>query len=347
MDDGEMMPASLTIEPLQNHKTPTTTTYKYFLALIQLWEEQGKPMDGKVLFSSRDVANILNLKWSGTVSTQLERELAVLDSAKFTWEWSFIDEENEKKALVQRMNILTNSTYVKGRLRRKKEKFTSLHTVTFHEYIVQNLLAGITKPINFHTILSIKNEGAAALYTHLDIILSDKTLWERTAVNLIKDLHLTGERYNSKRTRKAKLEEWIRALHGKSLSHGKLALRIEETKSGDDWKLIVRRTPKRVKNRLPRSPENTPELRQELLELIDGVIGGLDTHKRLYGLFVASYSHRIIRQAVSEYKVDVQNPKNPGAAFTVILHRIAHMHGKEWIKDCGKSCKYRPENLLL
>jgi hypothetical protein len=218
--------------------------------------------------------------------------------------------------------------------------------VTFHEHIVQNLIAGITKPINFHTILSIKNEGATALYTHLDIVLSSKNLWERTAQNLINDLHLTGERYQSKRTRKAKVEEWVKELDGKLLSHGKLSLTIEQTADGSDWKLVARRIPKKTTNRLPRKPVNPPELRQELLELIDGVIGGMDTHKRLYELFVASYDASIIRQAVSEYKVDVINPREPRRVFTAILHRLIHVRGKDWIKPCTKNCKFRPENSL-
>lgn len=52
--------AFLTITPEYGNQTPTTTTVRVYLGMVQLWTNYGCPEDGIVRFSTRQLASIID-----------------------------------------------------------------------------------------------------------------------------------------------------------------------------------------------------------------------------------------------------------------------------------------------
>lgn len=337
---------SVKVEPIQGNRTPTTTTYEVFLAICHLWEEQGKPLDGWVHFSSRQIANVLGKKWSGQLAKRIDDELAVLKGSLMTWRWSFTDNDRAKVEYVDSMNFLSSKQYVNTAYRRKSQKFDVLHKVEINSLILANMVAGQTKPINFKTYLAIEDSGAKVLYSFLDVILANKTVWERRLEGLLTDLDIQADRYKTKFARKALVAKWIKTLNGLDLFHGKLTLELKETADKKDWKIVARRTPRIVKNRTPKKLANSKDVVAILVEDITAAAGQGDTHQNLYKMFAKFYPAEMIYQAISEMKADT-SPNSKGKMLTAIMHRLAHSKGFDWIKPCSTECKYRPENSLF
>ena len=65
VNGDQSLDASLTVTPLVGLKTPTTTTPRVYLALIQVWEHMGQPEDGIVQFSARQLAAVIGWRWAG------------------------------------------------------------------------------------------------------------------------------------------------------------------------------------------------------------------------------------------------------------------------------------------
>lgn len=335
-------PSKLLIEPVEGQKTASTITYRTFLGLVRIWELRDKPADGKIVFSGRELASILKLKWGGYISQQFQREIKNLTGVRYTWEWAFADDRKNVLQLVEDMHILSGSAYLRKDIRLKEQKFEVLHRVQFHDLILKNLLAGRTKPVELETFLSISNGAAASLYMRLDLILADKTHYERRSAKLFeKDLALTSERYKKRYLRKAKLKELITQLDGKNISTGLLQLSLAETADQTDWKLVARKVPHRQKV-IPAESTKPMSLINDLVSEIYNTVGQGD-RMRLWESLARTYPENLIRQAVSEFRVDApENLTHAGKFFTAIVHRLAHQRGLPWIKECGDNCKHRP-----
>jgi hypothetical protein len=345
LKNGQKAAAYLLIQPIYGGKTFTTKTRKVYLALTQLWEQRRRG-DDTVLFSAREIANMLGIKWAGKrVAKEIYKEIEALRSCIFTWQYSFIDPNGDKISLLDHINILDKFSYVSREIRKENvHKFQGLHLIRFSEPIRANLKSNKTKPTYFDIILSIKGEIASVLYARLDIILSSNEFYERTSKGLFDDLHLEGEKgYKYASQRKQKLEKAMKEIAGKEISTGMLSLKLEKTVDGTDWKLVARRvipllSPK--KSRLL-SPANPSEIVPLLVEDIGEVIGNVQQKRRLYETFAVYYPASLIHRALSEYKADVKDPKNSGRVFTAILHRLAHEVGRGWIRPCDDSCRYQ------
>jgi hypothetical protein len=345
LKNGEKAAAYLLIQPIYGGKTFTTKTRKVYLALTQLWEQRRRD-DDTILFSAREIANMLGIKWAGKrVAKEIYREIEALRSCLFTWQYSFIDPHGEKINLLDHINILDKFSYVTRELRKQNaQKFQALHLIRFSEPIRANLKSNKTKPTYFDIVLSIKGEIASVLYARLDIILSSNEFYERTSKGLFDDLHLESEKgYQYASQRKQKLEKAIKELAGKEISTGMLSLKLEKTVDGTDWKLVARRvvplpSPKKSHSL---SPANPTEMIPLLVEDIGAVIGNVQQKRRLYEMFAVHYPASLIHRALSEYKADVKDPKNGGRVFTSILHRLVHESGKDWIRPCGDDCKHQ------
>lgn len=343
---GERIASFLLIEPIYGGRTPTTKTRKVYLALTKMWEERRRA-DDVVVFSSREIANMLGIKWAGKKTAKdLYREIQLLKICPFTWQYSFIDPDGAKADLLDHVSILDKFAYIsrESRKGKKGQQFQALHLVRFSEPILANLKSNKTKPTLFDTILNIKGEIASVLYARLDIVLANNEFYERTTKGLFEDLRLEGEKeYQYPSGRKRKLEKAIKELNGQNISTGVLRLKIERTVDGSDWKLAARRIsfllPERKKSQV--RPANPSELIPLIVADISAVTGEAHTRRRLYEMFAVHYPASLIHRALSEYKADVKDPKNGGRVFTAILHRLVHESGKDWIRPCGDNCKHR------
>jgi len=344
--------ASITIVPAKDRKRPTTTTYRVFLALIQIWEQSGKPANGKFKFSARQLAHVLKWRWAGRdTAERIQEQLSILNGTTIDWARSFYAGD-VLSTLEEEMSLIDAKSYLRRERMSNREFFFGQHSVRLNPDLVENMISGKTKPVNYKAFISIRNEGAATLYNLLDNFLARKLKWERRSLALItQDLEFSGERYQSRRHRLAKLKEFVRDLDGKELSSGRLSLSYEHTADGEDYKLVARKIPRVEKKRTPPKLAN-PEA--DIPYIVDDLIQGLRDafrtpvradSRKTFTVLARWYPKDMLFQALSIVKADMRETvKSPIKAFVYQVHVMAHERKMPWIRDCGPNCRMRPEN---
>jgi len=337
LPDGRKVRASIYIDTFRQ-KTPTTRTRKVYLALQKLTEDKGWNDEERTNFSLYEISNIVGWKWNGKRTIrELRDELLRLRGNLFTWQYSFTGDDGHKVGLLDTFNILDHLKILEKKDRATNQLFLSLSSFRFHEETRKNLKANHTKPTNL-TALKIQGEIASVLYARLDIIMADKTHYERLTEGLFKDLYLEGDtEYRYPSGRKRKLEKAIKEIEGKPISTGVIHLTIERAKETKDWKLVVRKLPfpdETKKVHIPErvGPANPPEAIPLLANDIAETIGQREKNHPLYTRLCKTYT--------------AEEARNPRGYFMAILHRIAHQHGKLWLKECQPHCKYQQPTLL-
>lgn len=239
--DGSKTTAKVEIG-FTNHGVLTTEDQKTYYALVKLWEEQGRSLD-PVQFSLQQLAKHLNKKWGTNVINSLTQSLKKLRVTPFHWENSYFNTSNQET-----MEVLDTFTILSDLkiATRKKDGITNEATgyFRFNDYILKNLQNNHSKPLFFHVVINFKSEIAQLLYIHVDLILSNKDIYERRSKELFEDLGLTGEAYDKKRSkRKQVLEPALAELQGVPLSKGGVIhfAAVLETKDKDDYKVVFRR----------------------------------------------------------------------------------------------------------
>lgn len=242
-DGEEDVTASLSITPQYGRKTPTTTTLRVYLALLQIWTREGQPADGVVMFSARQLCEVIGWKWAGSdTARRIAEHISVLQSTGINWDWAYKNAEGATMRTVSDMNILASAEYNERKKLLKKEKFSALQRVRFNPDLVENMLKGHVRPLNYNAIRSVRNDASLNLYTKLDIYLARKTKWERRSYELFREeLNLEGKMWEKRTRRFAKLKELVSTLDGTELLSGRLRLSIEKTKDGKDYKLVARK----------------------------------------------------------------------------------------------------------
>jgi len=345
--DGTKVKATIQLEPFRG-KTPTTRTRKVYLALQKLTEEKGWSDEERTQFSLYEISQIVGWKWAGKSTVkQIRDELLQLRMTPFIWQYSFVDEEGRKAGLLDTFNILDHLKIWEKRDRAKNQLFLSISSFRFHEEIRKNLKANRTKPTNL-TALEIQGEIASVLYARLDIIMADKTHYERNTTALFQDLYLEGGEYRYPSGRKRNLEKATAELEGKPISTGTLHLTITKTADGKDWKLVATKrtaTTERPRAHIPErvGDANPPEAIPHLVADLAALIGGLPKNQRFYERIFKTYHTDLVYQAMAEWKADGgREARNPCGYFVAILHRLAHQKGKLWLfRQCPDYCKHR------
>lgn len=349
MDNGDPMAAYLLIESGYKNRTPSTKTRKILLALAKFWYERADA-DGNVTFSSRELAETIGIKWAGKrVAKELYEELRILRSSMLTWKLSFESRAGVRENMLDHITILDKFTYYSREERIESwEQFQSLNVVKFSEPIQKNLEAKKTKPTNFTTILSIQGEIALVLYARLDIILADKSAYERRSKELFDDMHLGDVReYKYPSGRKRTLDRAIQELNGKAISTGRLRLSVQKTVDQKDWKLVARKLSlpsgfsKNMGATGKPSHANSPDVASFLAQEIGDVVGRYEEKRRLYERFATSYPSHLTYRALSEFKAESAEVRHSTKFFTAIMHRLAHEANRDWIKPCGPDCRFR------
>jgi len=345
--------ARIVIRPGRDLKTLTTTSYKVFLALVQIWEAQGRPMHGEIMFSARQLAKMLNWKWGGATAERIKEQIEILYTCTLQWEWSFT-KNGEKVDLENGMHLLDEGGgYRPAANRLKKTKFDAIHKVRFNKRILENLLDGATKPIHYFAYISIGNETAANLYTHLDVILAKKSKWERRAYGLIReDLGIDSARYDQKKHRLVFLKKMVAELNLIRFAYGHLKVSVEPTADGKDWKLVasVRRIPE-AKIPPPKKLANDtaviPVIVEDLMEALKSIPGGMreQPSKGFIEALAKWYPKEMLFKTLSVVKADYRGniKKSAVRVFIAELHVEAHRRNLEWISQCHPSpekCKY-------
>lgn len=338
MDGEDEVKASISIHPLKDQIVPTTTTFKVFMAVIQLWRMQGANPSGTVYFSDRQLAEVAGWSFSGVTAKRIATHIAIMQGTTIDWILSYRKKGRDHNS-VQKMSLINDALHVGRESTLRRDRFGANHTVTLHQMLVQNMLNNVVRPINFSALRQIKSDASTRLYMMLDMYLASKPKVERKSDALLKvDLGYQGKRYDNRGERKRSLERLVRDLDGKELTSGKLALAIEETADKKDWKLVARKV-KRIERKRPhvkavRGSEDAEYLADDLLELF----GGVGAPKRGFLVFLCKhYPEPVLRDALSRAKNDYRGNvrKSLGAIFRYELEQI--------VKGRGDLNWYKPE----
>jgi hypothetical protein len=219
--------------------TLTTEEQKLLYVLIKLWEDAGKP-DVQVFFSTRSLARMLKKKgWGTNVIHAITKSLRKLRTIPIEWVNSYFDKTKEGAVLVDRrpFSILGELRVVE----RSQDGAvnSSLGYFKFDDHILRNLQLNYTKPVCIEEFFKLKSEIAQLVYTHVDLIMNDKSRYERRSRELFDDLGLKNAEYEHMYERKRALEKAVKELDGIRLSSGILrSANVEKTNDGKDYKVV-------------------------------------------------------------------------------------------------------------
>lgn len=238
--DGSKELARVTIQRVGKSGLFTTEDQKTYYALIKLWEEKGKP-DGPTAVSIRQLAQILKKGWGSKVLKSLTESLLRLRTVPFIWENSYYnattrETEEHLSAFTILEDLKLHRTRKDGHVNKEQGSFR------FNGHILKNLQANHTKPLYLDVILTFQSDIAQLLYTYLDLIMADKTCYERRSAGLFADLGLEGKAYRNVSDRKRKLARALQELQGVQLSTGTLVeAALTQTVDDKDVKAVFRK----------------------------------------------------------------------------------------------------------
>ena len=222
--------------------TVTTEDQRMFYALIRLWEESGKPADRPVFFSDRQLARLLHKKWGTNVIESINASLRRLRTTPLRWINSYHRNDGSGKSVeeetffnfLEQLKIVTRKEH--GHITNQQGYFK------FGNDILNNLLNNYTKPLFDDEFFKLETEIGQLLYTHIDLVMADKTRYERRTKELFADLGLLlpeNPSYSRQGNRKQGLQRPAAELIGKRLSTGELkSITFERTADGKDYKII-------------------------------------------------------------------------------------------------------------
>jgi hypothetical protein len=237
--------------------TLTTEEQKMFYVLIRLWEEAGKP-DKQVFFSSRALARLLKKKgWGTNVITAITKSLRKLRHVPIEWINSYYDRSKPGAVVVDHLPLSLLGDLRIVERRQDGAVNSSLGYFKFDDRILSNLQLNYTKPVCIEEFFKLRSEIAQLIYSHIDLMLFDKTRYERKSRELFDDLGLKNSEYEHMYERKRAIEKALRELQGIRLSSGVIkTATIEKTVDGKDYKVSFSKGP--VSERLNVAAEILP-----------------------------------------------------------------------------------------
>jgi hypothetical protein len=219
--------------------TLSTEEQKTLYVLIKLWEEGGKP-DTQVFFSSRGLARLLKKKgWGTNVIQAITKSLRKLRTIPIEWINSYFDKTENGAVVVDRrpFTILGDLRIVERR--QDGAVNSSLGYFKFDDHVLTNLQLNYTKPVCIDEFFKLKSEIAQLIYSHVDLMLFDKSKYERRSRELFDDLGLRNAEYGHMYERKRAIARALKELNGIRLSSGVLkSATLERTADRKDYKVV-------------------------------------------------------------------------------------------------------------
>lgn len=218
--------------------TLTTEEQKMLYVLIKLWEDHGKP-DRQVFFSSRELGRMLRKKgWGTNVIDSITKSLRKLRSIPIEWINSYYDQTKKGGVVVDRRPLTLLGDLRVIERRQDGAVNSSQGYFKFDDHILTNLQLNYTKPVCIEEFFKLRSEIAQLIYSHIDLILFDKSKYERKTRALFDDLGLKNVEYLHMYERKRAIEKALKELQGIRLSSGVLkSATIEKTADGKDYKV--------------------------------------------------------------------------------------------------------------
>ncbi len=241
-DDGSKMVSRVEIG-YTHLGTLTTEERKMYGALIEIWEDNGKPADRPVFFSDRLLARILNKGWGTNVRDSIVKSLRKLRTVPIEWINSYYQKTDEGKMVLRERTPFTILSDLK--IVEKEVDGVVNNAMGFFrpdDRILKNLLANFTKPLLLDVMVNFKSDIAVLLYSHVDLMLARKDIYERRSKELFADLGLTNPEYSRQHERYRAVKKSMAELVGVRLSTGVLKIaKIEKTIDGKDYKTVFRK----------------------------------------------------------------------------------------------------------
>jgi len=219
--------------------------YKIFCGLVGIWEEAGKPKEGKTNFAIHNLAKMLKLQWGRSTYRHIYKALERLKVIPIIWEDSFYQKEtNTTERMVRYFNILDDLVIFERRA--GNQMYLAISSFKLNNRIISNLLNNHSKPLYLDEIVKLKKEISVLLYRYIDLVMADKNHFERRTRELFSDLELSEYKYPSKR--KQLLSPVLKELEGAELSTGMISRAdLEKTTDGKDWKVVFKKSKKSLK----------------------------------------------------------------------------------------------------
>jgi hypothetical protein len=249
--------------------------YKILLGIHSLWwDKQQLTLQQTTPFRLRELAKALGMKWGRGTLEGLKESLIRLKRVHISWIHAFKDIKKGTLAKIEddftildRLRIASKEKLTLPLTKGKKYELV-IGEFRFHEYIENNLRNGGIKPVLFETIKHIHGEISITLYAFLDLVMADKTHWERRTIELLKDDLFVLGKYTKPSDRLRLLQRATDRIQGKPISTGTIHILFEKTKDGQDYKLVVRKEP--FKKELPVNHSILPA--EELNGLVEQIL---------------------------------------------------------------------------
>jgi hypothetical protein len=240
--------------------TLSTEEQKMLYVLVKLWEDSGKP-DTQVFFSSRALARMLRKKgWGTNVIDSITKSLRKLRSIPIEWVNSYYDQTKKGGVVVDRRPLTLLGDLRVTERRQDGAVNSSQGYFKFNDHILTNLQLNYTKPVCIEEFFKLRSEIAQLIYSHIDLILFDKSKYERKTRALFDDLGLKNAEYLHMYERKRAIEKALKELQGIRLSNGVLkSATIEKTVDGKDYKVSFSKSASTARLDVPVTlPEELP-----------------------------------------------------------------------------------------
>lgn len=240
-EDGSFSKARVEVNPSLKYGNMNTEDQKVLYGLISIWERTGR-FQG-FWFSLRELAKELVTPWGGTQWKNLIRSLMRLNISTITWYNSYYN--NTTKQTLEVLNSFQIIATLKLAKTKKNKKSKSADDercyCKFSDDFYQNLISNYTKPTYLNVVLGFKSGVAQLLYKYFELVMHNKTNYERNSKELFQDINLEGEEYRKPSIRKRVFETAIVELNNKPIPSGILQVKLEQTKDESDWKIIVKK----------------------------------------------------------------------------------------------------------
>lgn len=224
----------------------TTNHFKIYLALIELWEKAGRPLNEPIHFTGYKLIKRLNLADTGEAYKRTKRWLYGLRQIPIEFIHSFYVPEQGSFTSLEPFTIISHLRMYERKKVGKAQKTRGYGEFQFDRYILQNLIGNYVHPLRLDIINSFKKHKdlAILLYIYIDRNLAFKEKFEINLKNLFDNLDLSQNYVKYPSQRKMVIEPVLEELKSKPLSTGTLTYcKVQKTKDDKDYKLVCRKKP--------------------------------------------------------------------------------------------------------
>ena len=219
----------------------TTYHFKVYLALIDLWEKAGKPVQEPIHFTSLRVMRCLGMGDSGEEYRHFKRWLRNLRQIPITFINSFRAPGSTEHTDLADITVLNHLHIYERKNIGKAKRTRGYGEFRFDDHILENLIGNYTHPLRLDVIRSFRRhrDMAILLYTYMDRNLAFRSKYEIGLQKLFNHLDLSQRHVKYPSDRKRVIDPVLKELQGKPLSTGTLSYcHISKTEDGKDYKLV-------------------------------------------------------------------------------------------------------------